>query len=118
VITDATTGKGKRKLSQHLFINSLRTAPEALLRVIRQRFSIKNIWHWVRDVELGEGAHRYANRNGVPVFAFLRTVVMNLLRCGGYRSIRQGFRVLAYDIEGMLALGGVTKTAKVPCPNF
>jgi len=32
---------------------------------------------------------------------------MNLLRRGGYRSIRQGLRELAYDIMGMLALGGV-----------
>jgi hypothetical protein len=30
---------------------------------------------------------------------------MNLLRHGGYRSIRQGFRELACDIKGMLALG-------------
>ena len=48
------------------------------------------------------------------MFAFLRTLVMNLLRRGGYRSIRQGFRELAYDIQGMLALGGVTMTGKVP----
>ena len=41
------------------------------------------------------------------LFAFLRTVVMNLMRRGGYRSIRQGFRELAYDIQGTLALGGV-----------
>ena len=41
------------------------------------------------------------------MFSFLRTVVMNLLRRGGFRSIRQGFRELAYDIKGMLALGGV-----------
>jgi hypothetical protein len=40
------------------------------------------------------------------VFAVLRTIVMNLLRHGGYRSIRQGLRELAYDIPGMLALGG------------
>ena len=85
-----------------------------MLRLIRQRWSIENEWHWARDVQLGEDAHRYANRNGVPVFAFLRTVVMNLLRRGGYRSIRQGFRELAYDIQGMLALGGVTMTGKVP----
>jgi hypothetical protein len=44
----------------------------------------------------------------VAVFSFLRTIVMNLLRQGGYRSIRQGLRELAYDIKGMLALGGVT----------
>jgi hypothetical protein len=40
------------------------------------------------------------------VFSSLRTVVVNLLRCIGYRSIRQGFHELAYDIKGMLALGG------------
>jgi hypothetical protein len=28
-----------------------------------------------------------------------------------YRSIRQGLRELAYDIKGMLALGGVTGAA-------
>lgn len=114
VIADTTTRKGKRELRQHLFLTSLRTAPEALLRLIRQRWSIENEWHWARDVQLGEDAHRYANRNGAPVFAFLRTVVMNLLRRGGYRSIRQGFRELAYDIQGMLALGGVTIAAKLP----
>jgi hypothetical protein len=36
--------------------------------------------------------HRCVNRNGVPAVSFLRTVVMNLLRRGGYRSIRQGIR--------------------------
>ena len=54
-----------------------------------------------------EDAHRYANRIGAPVFSFLRTVVMNLLRRGGYRSIRRGLRALAHDIKGMLALGGI-----------
>jgi hypothetical protein len=38
----------------------------------------------------------------VPVFSFLRTVAMNLLRRAGYRSIRQGFRELAYDIRGRI----------------
>ena len=32
---------------------------------------------------------------------------MNLLRRGGYRSIRRGLRALALDIKGMLRLGGV-----------
>ena len=108
VITSTTTRKGKREIVCHRFITSLRTTPEGLLRLVRQRWSIENEWHWVRDTQLGEDAHRYANRTGVGVFSFLRTVVMNLLRRGGYRSIRQGFRELAYDIKGMLALGGVT----------
>jgi hypothetical protein len=58
-------------------------------------------------VQLGQDSHRYGSRNGAPVFAFLRTVVMNLLRRGGYRSIRQGFLGMANDIEVMLALGGI-----------
>lgn len=107
VITDTVTRSGKRSIRRHLFLTSLRTSPDALLRLIRQRWSIENEWHWARDAQLGEDAHRYANRTGAPVFAFLRTIVMNLLRRGGYRSIRQGLRELAYDIKGMLALGGV-----------
>jgi predicted transposase YbfD/YdcC len=107
LITDTLTRKGKRSVRRHLFLTSVRTTPEAMLRLIRQRWSIENEWHWARDAQLGEDAHRYANRIGAPVFAFLRTIVMNLLRRAGYRSIRQGLRELAYDIRGMLALGGV-----------
>ena len=112
VITDTVTRSGKRSIRRHLFLTSLRTSPDALLRLIRQRWSIENKWHWARDAQLGEDAHRYTNRTGAPVFALLRTIVMNLLRRGGYRSIRQGLRELAYDIKGMLALGGVA-----PLPN-
>jgi hypothetical protein len=110
LITTTRTRKGIRSVAYHRFITTLRTTPEALLRLIRQRWSIENEWHWSRDVQLGEDAHRYANRTGAAVFSLLRTVVMNLLRRGGYRSIRQGFRELAYDIKGMLALGGVATT--------
>jgi predicted transposase YbfD/YdcC len=123
VITDTVKAGGQRTVRRHLFLTSIRTTPDALLRLIRQRWSIENEWHWARDAQLGEDAHRYANRTGAPVFSFLRTIVMNLLRRGGYRSIRQGLRELAYDIKGMLALGGVTtpaprldRTFRQPCP--
>ena len=106
LFTTKTTRKGTSSV-RHLFITTIRTTPEALLRLIRQRWSIENEWHWARDTQLGEDAHRYANRIGTPVFSFLRTVVMNLLRRGGYHSIRRGLRALAHDIKGMLALGGV-----------
>ena len=118
VITDTLTRKGKRNVRRHLFLTSIRTTPEALLRLVRQRWSIENEWHWARDAQLGEDAHRYANRIGAPVFAFLRTIVMNLLRRAGYRSIRQGLRELAYDIKGMLALGGVAAPASTSQAHF
>ena len=68
---------------------------------------MENEWHWSHDVQLGVDAHRYTDRTGVAVFSFLRTVVMDLLRCGGYRSTRKGLRELAYDTKSMLALRGV-----------
>jgi hypothetical protein len=118
LITTTRTRKGPRAVACHRFITSLRTNPDALLRMIRQRWSIENEWHWARDTQLGEDAHRYAHRTGAAVFSFLRTVVMNLLRRGGYRSIRQGFRELAYDIKGMLALGGVATAPETTRSHF
>jgi predicted transposase YbfD/YdcC len=82
--------------------------PQALLRLLRQRWSIENEWHWPRDAQLGEDGYRCANRIGAAVFAFLRTMGINPLRRRGYRSIRQGLPELAFDNRRMLALGGVT----------
>ena len=96
--TTTATHKGKRAPVRHLFLTSIRTNPDALLRLIRQRWSIENKWYWARDAQLHEDAHRYADHTGVAVFSFLRTIVMNLLRRGGYRSIRQGFREPAYEV--------------------
>jgi hypothetical protein len=61
----------------------------------------------VRDVQLGEDAHRYANRVSVPLLSFLRTVVMDMLRRAGFRSIHNGQQELAHDISRILALAGV-----------
>jgi hypothetical protein len=36
VITDTLTRKGKRTVRRHLFLTSIRTTPEALLRLVRQ----------------------------------------------------------------------------------
>jgi predicted transposase YbfD/YdcC len=91
----------------HYFLTSLRTAPKALLRLVRQRWSVENEWHWVRDVQLGEDAHRYTNRVGAPLFSFLRTGVLNLLRRAGFRSIHAGQQELAHDISRILGLAGV-----------
>ena len=104
VITTGTRNK-KPKQHTHYFLTSLRTRPEALLRLVRQRWSIENEWHWVRDVQLGADAHRYANRVGAPLFSFLRTVVMNMLRQSGFRSIHAGQQELGHDITRMLAMG-------------
>ena len=60
VITATVKAGGQRTVRRHLFLTSIRTKPDALLRLIRQRWSIENEWHWTRDAQLGEDPHRYA----------------------------------------------------------
>jgi predicted transposase YbfD/YdcC len=76
------TSRGHLLPRAHHFLTSLRTKPEILLRLIRQGWSIENMWIWPPDTQLHEEAQRYANRNGVPLFAFHRIVLMNLLPIG------------------------------------
>lgn len=75
---------------------------------MRQRWSIENQWHWPRDTQLGEDAHRYSQRNGVEVLALLRTLALNLLRCNGFRSIRPSLMVVIHDINRKLGWAGVS----------
>ena len=77
MVTTTTKRKAKCTTTRHRLLTSIPTTPDALLRLIRQRHSIEKEWHWSRDAQLGEDAHRYANRTGAPVFAVLRTIVMN-----------------------------------------
>ncbi len=86
----------------HLFLTSLRTTPEALLQLVRDCWSIEG-WHWIRDTQLHEDAHRYRG-NGAGVMATLRTAAMNLLRLAGFRSIRTGLQAVMHDITALLAM--------------
>jgi hypothetical protein len=52
---------------------------------VRDRWSIEG-WHWIRDTQLHEDAHRYRG-NGAGVLATLSTAALNLLRLAGFRSI-------------------------------
>ena len=112
IIELVSTGRrdGKPFHHIHLFLTTLRTSPKALLRLVRQRWAIENQWHWPRDTQLGEDAHRYSQRNGVQVLALLRTLALNLLRCNGFRSIRAGLMAVAHDIRRMLGWVGVSPT--------
>jgi predicted transposase YbfD/YdcC len=88
------------------YVTSLRTSAKVLLRLVRNRWSIENSWHWVRDVALREEALRYREANGVQIVAMLRTMAINSLRLRGFWSITEGIDALAHDIKGLLMLLG------------
>ena len=87
-------------------VTSLRTSANALLRHVRDRWSIENSWHWPRDTQLREDAHRYREANGVRILASLRSLAMNALRLEGFWSITEGLAALSHDIRGLLSLLG------------
>jgi hypothetical protein len=93
---------GKPFRATHLFLTSLRTKSEGLLRMLRDRWSIEG-WHWIRDTKLQEDGHRFGG-NGAGVMATLRTQAMNLLRFEGFQSIRAGMQAVMHDITALLAM--------------
>ena len=93
---------GKPFQATHLFLASLRTTPDALLRLVRDRWSIE-CWHWIRDTQLHEDAHRYQG-NGAGALATLRTTALNLLRLSGFQSIRAGMQAVTHDISRLLRM--------------
>ena len=101
-VTATGSRDGKPFQSQHLFLTSLRTTPEALLQLVRDRWSIEG-WHWIRDTQLREDAHRYRG-NGAGAMATLRTAALNLLRLAGFQSIRAGMQAVMHDITALLSM--------------
>lgn len=102
---------GKPFEARHLFLISLRTTAKALLRLIRQRWSLES-WHWIRDTQLHEDAHRYRG-NGAGAMATLRTAALNLLRLAGFQSIRAGMQAVMHDIKALLAMA---RRQPMECP--
>ena len=101
-VTASGTRDGRPFHATHLFLTSLRTTLEALLRLVRERWSIEG-WHWICDTQLHEDAHRYRG-NGAGVMARLRTAALNLPRLAGFQSIRAGLQAVMHDITALLAM--------------
>ena len=81
---------------------NLRTTPDAMLQLVRSIWSIEG-WHWIRDTQLHENAHRYRG-NGAGAMSSLRTAALNLLRLAGFQSIRAGMQAVMHDMTALLAM--------------
>jgi hypothetical protein len=98
------------------YVASLRNSAKALLRLVRNRWSIENSWHWVRDVKLGEDAYRYREVNGVQIITMLSSMEINALRLNGIWSVTEWIAALALEIKGLLRLMGWSEPAE-PSPS-
>ena len=70
------TRDGKQVDETLYYVSSLRTSAKALMKHVRNRWSIENSWHWPRDTQLREDAHRYRKTNGVQIIAMLRSLAL------------------------------------------
>jgi predicted transposase YbfD/YdcC len=96
------TATGTRDGKSFQVTHQLLTTPKALLQLVRDRWSIES-WHWIRDTQLYEDAHRYRG-NGAGAMATLRTAALNLLRLNGFQSIRAGMQAVMHGIEALMAM--------------
>jgi len=99
------TREGNGTDETRYYDTSSQTGADSLHRAIRQRWSIENSRHWVRDVLLREDAH-YREDNGVQILATLRSLAIDALLLEGLWSITNGVAALAHDIKGLLRLLG------------
>jgi hypothetical protein len=103
-VKSAGSREGRAINETRCYVTSLRTTAKALLQHVRDRWSIENSWHWVRDTQLREDAHRYRERNGEQVLAGLRTVVLNLLCLNGFHSIAEGLGAVSHNVALLVRL--------------
>ena len=96
---------GRSSHQRHLLLTSLRTTPEALRQLVRDRWCIEG-WHWLRDSQLRQDQHR----SGGPGAAFLATphaLALNLPGLQAHHSGRDGLVAVAHDISTLLAMAGI-----------
>lgn len=106
IIAVRSVGRRERSpiVKTRYYVTSLRTTAKALLQHVRDRWSIENSWHWVRNTQLQEDPHRYRRRNGVQVLAGLGTVVLNLLRLNGFHAIADALSAVSHNVKLLLGL--------------
>ncbi len=66
---------------------------------IRGHRDIENGLHWVKDAVLAEERAPFARHNPATNWSIIRTIVLNLVRQSGYRSLSKAQRFLQHDID-------------------
>jgi hypothetical protein len=81
----------------HLFLASLRTTPEGLLRPVLDRWSIEG-WHWIRDTQLQEDATGTAATPPARWPQCADSAALNLMRLAGFQPIRAGMQAMMHEM--------------------
>lgn len=92
------TRKGRPFHEQVGYVSDLELSAEEFLVHIQQHWGIENRLHWVRDVTFEEDESRPGG-NAPAIWAILNCFIISIVRHLGFRTIPQGTRVLANQVE-------------------
>lgn len=86
------------------YLSSLSVEAMEFALGIRCHRDIENGLHWVKDVVLKEDAAPFAHPTAATNWSIIRTIVLNLIRDWGYRSLSKAQRFLQHDLDKLFHL--------------
>jgi predicted transposase YbfD/YdcC len=86
------------------YLSSLSVEAVEFALGIRCHRDIENGLHWVKDVVLKEDAAPFVHSTAATNWSIIRTIVLNLVRHWGYRSLSKAQRFLSHDLDQLFHL--------------
>jgi predicted transposase YbfD/YdcC len=92
--------------AERIFLLSRRYAPEEVLAIVREHWSIENRLHWALDVVLDEDRDRTRKDNAPANLAILRRLALNVLRAhpDAKTPLRRKIKRAAWEPTFLLSL--------------
>lgn len=92
--------------AERIFLLSRRCAPEDVLAIVREHWSIENRLHWALDVVLDEDRDRTRKDNAPANLAILRRLALNVLRAhpDAKTPLRRKIKRAAWEPSFLLSL--------------
>jgi predicted transposase YbfD/YdcC len=102
-VRQADTGLWKPSLETSIYLSNRPVAAEIAADAIRKHWGIENKSHYTRDVTFREDASRIRTNPGI--FARLRSIAYNVLRCSQSETMPQDrFAAALGGLEAVLAM--------------
>jgi predicted transposase YbfD/YdcC len=86
------------------YLSSLKMTAQEFGIKIREHWKIENQLHWVKDVVLQEDKSRIRSGKAPQNMAIIRSIVINIFRNNGIKSITEGLRMWANNIKYLFGL--------------
>lgn len=97
--------KNRISSETHFFISSLspKIDPKVFFDGIRNHWGIES-YHYVKDVSFKEDSSRIRKKNAPENMSLLRSVIINIFRSKGVKSIPKYIRKIAHNMSSLRRL--------------